>query len=246
MSEANIYTKCCKPCGGGKCSKSVRDVIPWMIKKNSTLNLKQKVCDSCRRKLSALNDCSIVENSSDEHDSVVDTVDTLSDVESEDENCNAKRMKHDLPYIEKETAINLLNKFLAEVGEPLIDNKRLTQKKYCQTKVASICNILKSSIFCGHPSQSEMAEDTGKVVLDQLKQKFRSSSKRSEKTLILTLVPQQWSILKTKSEFEGMSFEYPLSTRLFCPLVLSIVWFVSVSTLACRRNVTGIYIKKIR
>lgn len=61
MAEGKIFTKCCKPLSGGKCSKGLRDVLPWMTIKNSSLNLKQKICDSCRRKLSVLNDCSNVE-----------------------------------------------------------------------------------------------------------------------------------------------------------------------------------------
>lgn len=58
---------------------------------------------------------------------MVDSGNSVSDNNfvSEDENSNAKRMKYDPPYILKETAINLLNKFLAEVGEPPVDTKRL-------------------------------------------------------------------------------------------------------------------------
>lgn len=226
MNEVKIFTKCCKPLSGGKCSKVLRDVLPWMKMKNSSLNLNQKICDSCRKKLSASNamQCN-VEELTDLHDSVANTdrEDSVGDnnFESEDENSNAKRMKHDPPYILKETAISLLNNFLAEVGEPPVDTKRLMQKNYCQAKVSGISDILKSTIFRGHPPDSELSEDSGKVVLDQLKEKFRSSSQRSEKTIILTLSPPKWSILKTKSEFEG-TFLYILFLYVFV-LMLSTV-----------------------
>lgn len=52
MSVTINYTKCCRPLGGGKCSKSLRNVLPWMQQKNPTLNLNQKICDSCRKALS--------------------------------------------------------------------------------------------------------------------------------------------------------------------------------------------------
>lgn len=215
MSDTQqIFTKCCKPLGRGNCSKSLRNILPWMLKKKSSLNLKQKICDSCRTKLSALNDeaeLSVVPDSTIEtercdyeSDQPYDS-DRTYEFECENDFNNSKRAKLDLPYISKEIALNSLNKLLAELGEPPVDLKRLTQTIYCRDKVASIANILKSTIFTGHPPDLETSDNSGKVMLDQLKEKFRSSSKRSEKTCILTLLPRNWSIMKILTEFEGIT-----------------------------------------
>lgn len=192
MSGLKLYTKCCKPLGVRKCSKNLRNVIPWMQKKNLSLALNQKICDSCRKALEKTNDAVIPEETLDHVDPVVEIADDTDE-----------SVDHDPPYVSKEAAINSLNKFLVEAGLSPVDTNRLAQKNYCQTSVASISASLKTLIFRGHPTESEISDNSEIDIINQLKDKFRSSTSKSEKTTILTLVPQNWSIMRTKSEFEG-------------------------------------------
>lgn len=124
-------------------------------------------------------------------------------------------MKEDPQYISKESVIDSLNKFLMDIGEAAVDVQRLSQKNYCKQKVATISNLLKKLIFCGNLSESDdESEDFGKTVLNSLKKKI-SSQNKSEKTSILTVVPQNWSVLKTMNEFEGIFHQCSFEIR-FC------------------------------
>lgn len=242
--KPQIFTKCCKPLGQGKCSKTLRNILPWMLKKKSSLNLNQKICDSCRTKLRILNDVvelSVVPDSTElETDEPFDS-DRTYDYESDDDYYNSKRAKRDPPYVSKEIAINLLNRLLLEFGEPPVDVKRLSQKNYCREKVASIANILKSNIFTGHPPDEHAYDNDGKVMLEQLKEKFRSSTKQSEKTSILTLLPRNWSIMKIMAEFEGTSKRFQLTYV----SVMSNVLLIVLSCVYCLRFVScQLYIYK--
>lgn len=209
-ASVKIFTKCCKPLGGRKCSKGLRNVVEWMQKKNPSLSLNQKICDSCRKRLHSTDDWNYLASDLGEDSEGEPLTCDLNDslVESGVDDDFLLSDKFDPPYVSKETAISLLNQFLAEVGEPPVDKKRLLQRNYCTAKVAIIASLLKTVIFCGHRSDTEISEDSGQVVITQLKDKFASSEDRSEKTRILTLVPQNWSILKIKSVFEGTTFTF--------------------------------------
>lgn len=195
MSDLKLYTKCCKPLGSRKCSKNLRNVVQWMQKKKSSLSINQKICDSCRKALEKTSDEVILPESL----APVDTLDESGD------DTDGESFVNDSPYISKIATINSLNKFLVEAGLPEIDTKRLSQKNYCETAVSAISGSLKTLIFRGHPTESD-ADKSGIDVINQLKDKFRSSTSKSEKTTILTLAPRNWSINRTKSEFIGIQF----------------------------------------
>lgn len=200
-----MYKHCCKPVDN-KCSRVLRNVQPWMVLKEPTLNLNQKICDSCRKSLSLKND-SVSEPVKHTLDTSMEQILDLSsviddNVGNDGEYCSPKRKKEDPAYVSKEHAINLLDKFLEEVGETTVDTTRLSQKEYCESKLATICTLLKKVIFCKHPIDPK-SDDIGSVMLQQIKKKYEYTSNRTEKIRILTLVPQSWSISKTKSEFAG-------------------------------------------
>ena len=65
MAEKQWTNSCCNPFNNPRHKKtSLRPVLPWMCEKIPTLTLKQKICDSCRKKLAEME--TEVEETSDE------------------------------------------------------------------------------------------------------------------------------------------------------------------------------------
>ena len=65
MAQKQWTNSCCNPFNNLRHKKtSLRPVLPWMCEKIPTLTLKQKICDSCRKKLAEMD--KEVEETSDE------------------------------------------------------------------------------------------------------------------------------------------------------------------------------------
>lgn len=77
---------------------------------------------------------------------------------------------------------------------------KIHQTKYCKQKIDSISNAIKNNIFHVFDEGSDNKDDEKTCMLKVIQEKFTSTSDRTMKVKILTIV-HQWSYLKIKEYF---------------------------------------------
>jgi len=98
-------------------------------------------------------------------------------------------------YFQTSAAVSSLNKCLAEVGETPYSQSRARAKSYPRQKVKKITEAMQRMVIPGEPI------DDGTEMVQQLKEKFQSTTKRNEQLQVLTVLPKSWSIKKIQQEF---------------------------------------------
>ena len=86
-----------------------------------------------------------------------------------------------------------INQCLQAIGETPVSTSKLSKRETNQIKVVAAKAIL--------PSMTPTEIDNDSEIIEQLKEKFHSSTDRSQKVQILTVLPKSWSIRKVEEEF---------------------------------------------
>ena len=84
---------------------------------------------------------------------------------------------------------------LAEIGETPFSQSRVRSKTYSRQKVKKITEALQRTAVTGAPVND------GIEMIQQLKEKFRETKRRSEQVQVLTVLPKSWSVKKVQQEF---------------------------------------------
>ena len=197
-----IYVICCNPfkeSGLSNVRKNLRNILPWMIKKNSNLSEGNKICDKCRKKLKSLPSS----ESEEESEVAIPGTSKASDEQYDIDNSNEQNSL--IPECERETAISVLNLSLQSINETPIKKKRLSEKKYPKSKFKKISKALKQKVM--NISDSDLSPDTTESdIISQLKEKFSTTEDQSLKIKILTVLPKNWSVRKVQKEFEASNY----------------------------------------
>lgn len=166
----------------------LRNVTSWMVDLYPELPKNVKICDTCRKELSAKSR-EIPTTSYEEHEAVCP--------DSEDPG-----------FTVKSQVIETLNTSLSEIGESPIDKRKLSSKKYANKKVKKIKSALKKNLFestCDS-SDSNENENLDDSVIQNLKENFNNSTSRTKKIMILTCLPESWGIRKIMREFNAPNY----------------------------------------
>ena len=156
-------------------NKDLRIVKPWMCEK-AAVTVGSKICDTCRKKLANLPDLESV---------------CMSGVDS-------KREEH---YLDVPEASAAINRCLSEIGEtPLSKSVSHNNPKRIEDKIEKLTDAMKGLFIDSTATSSTQQNDGGEIIL-QLKQKFQTTTKRSEQLQILTVLPQSWTRKRIQSEF---------------------------------------------
>lgn len=108
----------------------LRTVTSWMIDFFPELSINSKICDTCRKQISAQSR-EISTTLHQEHKVVYP--------DSEDPS-----------FSDKSQVIETLNTSLSELGESPIDKRKITSKKYAKKKVQKIKCTLNKNLFESH------------------------------------------------------------------------------------------------
>lgn len=112
---------------------------------------------------------------------------------------------HDI-FISPDHELLQLNESLTILGEsPVVKRKACISLNYSKSKVRSVEAVVKRKLelISGNAIEESEAEDSPDTeMIAQLKEKFRMSTKTSEKVQILTVLPRSWSIRKMSSSFK--------------------------------------------
>ena len=84
---------------------------------------------------------------------------------------------------------------LAEIGETPCSKSRGRSKTYFRQKVRKITEALQCTVIIGAPT------DDGTDMIQQLKEKFGETRRRSEQVHVLTVLPKSWSVKQVQQEF---------------------------------------------
>ena len=87
-----------------------------------------------------------------------------------------------------------------ECGKTPITKRKLRTRKYAKKKLDEVTSMMEKLVI-GEDSKSEDSE-----IIRQLKEKFQSTSERSIRVQILTILPRSWSIRKIETEFGVSNF----------------------------------------
>ena len=91
--------------------------------------------------------------------------------------------------------VSSLNVCLAEIGETPFSKSRAKSKTYCGQKVKKITDAVQRTVITGAPT------DDGTKMIQQLKEKFWETKRRSEQFQVLTVLPKSWLVKKVQQEF---------------------------------------------
>ena len=187
--ERHKTIQCCnpleKPNHSVKDQKRLRNVAEWMCDMfpEMLLNI-SKICDNCRKQITLMKNAP--------------------------ENNDCRKVLDDdagASYVPPPTAaLETLNKSLQELGESPVSSSKLRAKQYSTKKFKNIGLALKNQLFSNAEDSSENeCETLEQSVLTNLKISFSLSS-RKKKVMLLTCLPESWSIRKIMREFNAPNY----------------------------------------
>ena len=89
---------------------------------------------------------------------------------------------------------------LADIGETPYSQSKACGKNYSRQKVKQITEAMKRTIISGETI------DDGSEMIQKLKEKFQSTTWRSEQLQVLTVLPKSWSLLNIQQKFGVLKY----------------------------------------
>ena len=98
----------------------------------------------------------------------------------------------------------MFNASLVDLGESPVNRKRKKYKKYSNQKLEKITSTVKRKLLKNaSSSDDDETNDSKNEVLNHLKNVYQTCESRKKKIMILTLLPENWSIRKIVKEFHA-------------------------------------------
>lgn len=102
---------------------------------------------------------------------------------------------------EKSQAIETLNTSLSLIDETPVKRKRLSEKKYPEIKFKKVTEAFRTKLLGLSPENPIQTINNGQEIINQLKEKFNSTTNKSLKIQILTTLPKSWTLKQIETEF---------------------------------------------
>lgn len=218
MSERACFIRCIRPFEEVKCSKELRNISNITIQKlksigyseASGLNTGFRICTSCRLRvdkqaLFISNEEQHVAGSSKMPTTVIVPVvpscESLTTVPSMTSVTSVQSYQE----FTQPVNIEIFNRGIAGIQVSPIDVGKLNYIHYPEKKHREINEGIRKNLFNFEPEADEVNEL--KEVLENMKEKFsNASTARSEKLLILSLLPYSWSTQKVMDQFNASRY----------------------------------------
>ena len=160
--------------------KNLRPVTVWMCERAPHITIGMKICDTCRKKLS--------KESPDVTKSVISELDPPTPPSSQ-------ATESDPLFSHGSEVVSSLNVCLSEISETPFSQSRAQSKTYFGQKVKKITEVLQRTVI------TETPIDDVTEMIQQLKEKFWETKRRSEQVQVLTVLPKTWSVKKVQQKF---------------------------------------------
>lgn len=174
--------------------KKLRSSTSWMLELFPEIPSGSVICDTCRKNLTK-----------------------LKKAEKEEEDSSGPEVNitnNDPNFSATSTVVQTLNASLHELGESSIDKKKISSKNYAKSKVQKISSSMKRKLFVAAETSSDSDSDVNELILQNLKINFLNCNSRAKKLLILTSLPETWSIRKIMKEFNAPNYIVRQSKKL--------------------------------
>ena len=201
---------CCNPINlhdNEPYKKGDRQMSEDFVVKNSAFNLTEGnyLCDKCRKE--------ITKRSKEHAETIKNKPATDPEItDNESLPSNDDKMSEDDVFVDKNIDLRVLNESLSLIGESPVKKQRLEKGIYYKEgKIKKIQdNICSKLELVSAPSTSKAhtAESAShftsvdEEIVNQLKEKYDTTEKRSEKLQILTVLPKSWSRSRIQEEFK--------------------------------------------
>ncbi|GBM10093.1 hypothetical protein AVEN_230362-1 [Araneus ventricosus] len=148
-----------------------------------------KIYDKCRKEITILKYAQPISHKNDDSSAS----ETFSD--------------KDPDFTTNSVVVQTLNTSLQELGESPIDKRKVKSKHYATSKVKKNSSSMKRKLFVtAENSSSENDNEIDESILQNLKSNFLSSTSRTKKPMLLTCLPENWSVRKIMSEFNTSKY----------------------------------------
>lgn len=113
-------------------------------------------------------------------------------------------------------SLKLFNSSLVELGESPVDRKKAKYRKYSNKKMKNITSTVKRKLLSNAKSSDEDQNnsDSKNEILNHLKKQYKNCESRGKKIMLLTLLPENWSIRKIMKEFEAPNYQVRQAKKL--------------------------------
>ena len=151
--------------------KNLRPVKEWICEK-AEIFMGSRICDSCQMKLALLPDLETILESPAQYESPL----------------------RDEPYLDvPEEAMAAMNQCLTEIGETPLSKCESHNPKRVEDKIERITEAM-MELFIDDTTVKNVRQDDKSEIILQLKEKFRTITKRSEQLqILLTVLPRSWT-----------------------------------------------------
>ena len=229
-TRSERWTKCCDPLlrhPSKTVKKGCRPIITKWIVQNPDLELDRDkyVCTQCRLALSKrkgqLAEHQTQQQRSPEPGTSEHTADDVGGESTNPEESSSTEAT-DATATDADNTVDAIDESAQALGATPIVRKRLRRsQRYRRTKLRKIRATFMSKVAsidteiasCAEESDQQKAKCFDEM-LDQLREKFNSTNKPSEKIRILTAAPRSWSIRKLSSEFGASQHQARCAKRL--------------------------------
>ncbi|GBN46744.1 hypothetical protein AVEN_184302-1 [Araneus ventricosus] len=169
--------------------KKLRNVTAWMSELFPQIANGSKICDKCRKEITMLKYAKPISDKN---------LDSFASETISDE---------DPDFAANSVTVQTLNTSLQELGESPIDKRKVKSKRYATSKVKKISSSMKWKLFvAAENSSSENDNEIDESILQNLKSNFLSSTSRTKKLMLLTCLPENWSVRKIMREFNAPNY----------------------------------------
>ena len=112
---------------------------------------------------------------------------------------------HQDVFVQPNTDINIINEAMTIIGVSPIISKKKAHGSNMENKVKRIETTIKQKLETA--TGKRFGDDESELIhVTQLKQKFHSLTKKSEKVQVLTVLPVSWSIKRIEDEFGASNY----------------------------------------
>ena len=190
MAHSEWRSTCCNPFNigdHGAKRKNLRSVSQWMCEKNPKIAMGSKICDNCRKKLLI---------------SIPDPYSESGFDKSPTPSPPGSPPGAEVHKFEELESMKLINQCLEVIGETPISKRKQQSKKYLGQKLDQLITTMEKAMI----GEASTTTEDGSEIIEQLKEKFHSTSERSIKVQVLTVLPKRWSVRKIQTEFDTSNF----------------------------------------
>ena len=204
MSDESLFKLnqryCCDPfkVHKKKVSRGLREVTAELA---ATASIKlipgQKLCRTCRGKCLT---------------SSIDSDTTSSDSAHHDQPGHSGEYEMEVMAYDELEQLN--QSVLSSIGESPVSKRKLQRSdryrkqkaRKIQKSVSKVLQVVSSCEQSISITEEEKQDSDGAEMIEQLKEKFKNCTKKSEKVQVLTVLPQSWSIRKVVNEFNAPNY----------------------------------------